>query len=62
MQFELEYLMASDRFKDKKPVGSEMPWKPEGMNGIFARAFWKNLYLKIKANGINTHAAQEKTE
>lgn len=56
-QFELDYLYASQQFKEKNP-GEE--WHPSGVKGIFYKAFWSNLMKRGKALGINLHGEEAK--
>jgi hypothetical protein len=56
MQFELDYLFTSDKFKADNP-GKE--WAPTGVRGIFYKAFWKNLMKKADALGITLHGKTE---
>lgn len=56
MQFELDYALASDAFKEKNPG---MEWTPSGVKGLFAKAFWKNLMTRAKKFGVNLNAKEE---
>lgn len=45
MQFELDYLMASDEYKEQNPG---MQLHESGVKGLFSRAFWHNLGVRAK--------------
>lgn len=49
-QFELDYLIASEKFKEKNPG---MEWHPSGIKGVFYKAFWSNLTKRAKALGVD---------
>ena len=57
MQLEVDYLVASDQFKEKNP-GEEMTWSPGTGMGIMARAFFKNLVTRAKSLGLNWHGKE----
>ena len=50
MQFELDYIMASDQFKKDNP-GKE--WAPSGIKGLFSKAFWVNLVRTGRKMGVD---------
>ena len=50
MQLELDWLMASDDFKQNNP-GKE--WHPSGVKGLLSKAFWTNLFKSAKEAGVN---------
>lgn len=56
MQFELDFLFASNKFREENPPGME--WHPEGVKGIFYKAFWKNLMIRAKMLGINLYGKE----
>ena len=49
MQFELDYLMASQEYKEENPG---MQLAPAGMKGLFSRAFWNNLKVRAEQLGV----------
>lgn len=55
---ELDYLMASEAFREKNP-GEEMPWKPNRSIGFMARVFTKNMIVRAKALGLNWHGEKK---
>lgn len=50
MQFELDYAVTSNKFKEDNP-GEE--WAPSGIRGLFAKAFWVNLAKRAKLMGVS---------
>ena len=55
---ELDYLMASESFRQKSP-GEEMPWKPNKNLGFMARVFINNMLVRAKALGLNWHGEKK---
>lgn len=48
-QLELDYLLASTDFKEKNP---RMQWHPSGIRGLFTTAFWHNIIVRARHEGI----------
>jgi hypothetical protein len=59
MQFELDYLRASQEWKVNNPG---MEWHREGIRGVFAGAFWRNMARRAGALKINVNGTEEKAD
>ena len=58
MQYELDYLYASDQFKQDNPG---MEWHPKGIKGVFKKAFWSNLIKRGMKLGIKFKQDEQRT-
>ncbi len=55
MQFELDWLVMSNDFKENNP-GKE--WHPSGLKGVFSRAFWANMFQRGDQMGVTLNDGQ----
>ncbi len=59
MQFELDYLYASEEYRKENPG---MEWHTSGIKGLFTKAFWANLSKKAEQIGLNFYGKKAETK